>query len=155
MTSTIYRRIVCCSALLVFVGCTTNLPAGPRVAVMPAPNKPFEVFVAEDRLCRQYAGQSIGSSPDEVASQNAIGTAAAGVAIGTAAGALIGGREGVPTGAAIGLLAGSAAGSDQAAYSSRDAQWRYDIAYEQCMYAKGNQVPGYRSQQQNPPPPPR
>jgi hypothetical protein len=22
-------------------------------------------------------------------------------------------------------------------------QWRYDIAYQQCMYAKGNQVPGF------------
>jgi len=43
------------------------------------------------------------------------------------------------------------------------AQRRYDMAYMQCMYAKGHQVPvpggrtGYNSsgQQQAPPPPPR
>lgn len=154
MISTSYRRVVYCLALLVFAGCTTNLPMGPRVAVMPAPGKPFEVFAEEDRMCRQYAAQSIGSSPNETASQNAVATTAAGVAIGTAAGALAGGREGAPTGAAVGLLAGSAAGTDQGAYASRDAQWRYDIAYQQCMYAKGNQIPGYQYRQQIPPPPP-
>jgi hypothetical protein len=154
MISTWYRRVIYCSALLVFSGCTTNVPMGPRVAVMPAPGKPFDVFMAEEHLCRQYAEQSIGSSPNEVASNNAVETAAAGVAIGTVVGALAGGRQGAPVGAAVGLVAGSSAGSNEAAYASRDAQRRYDIAYEQCMYAKGNQVPGYQFQQQIPPPPP-
>jgi uncharacterized protein YcfJ len=121
---------------------------------MPAPGKPFDLFVTEEHMCRQYAEQSIGSSPNEVASKNAVTTTAAGVAIGTTAGALAGGREGAPVGAAVGLVTGAAAGSDQAAYASRDTQWRYDIAYEQCMYAKGNQVPGYQFQRQMPPPPP-
>jgi hypothetical protein len=161
MSTRLNRRIVYGSVLLLFAGCMTSVPMGPRVAVMPAPGKPFEVFVAEERTCRQYAEQSIGSTPNEVASQNAVATTAAGVAIGTAAGALLGGREGAPTGAAVGLIAGSSAGLDQAAYASRDTQWRYDIAYQQCMYAKGNQVPGYHLQRillppaPNPPPPPR
>jgi hypothetical protein len=146
MISTYYRGAGYCLALLVLAGCATNTPMGPRVAVMPAPGKPFEVFAAEDRMCRQYAEQSIGLSPNEVASQNAAATTAAGVAIGTAAGALLGGREGASSGAAAGLIVGSTAGLDQAAYASRDTQWRYDIAYQQCMYAKGKQVP--------PPPPP-
>jgi hypothetical protein len=154
MISTYYRGAGYCLALLVLAGCATNTPMGPRVAVMPAPGKPFEVFAAEDRMCRQYAEQSIGLSPNEVASQNAAATTAAGVAIGTAAGALLGGREGASSGAAAGLIVGSTAGLDQAAYASRDTQWRYDIAYQQCMYAKGNQVPGYRLQQVPPPPPP-
>jgi len=155
MTSTWYRRVFCCSVLFVVTGCVTNVPMGPRVAVMPAPGKPFDLFVTEEHMCRQYAEQAIGSSPNDVASKNAVGTAAAGVAIGTAAGALLGGgHEGAATGAAVGLLAGSAAGTDQAAYASRDTQWRYDIAYEQCMYAKGNQIPGYPSQRQISPPPP-
>jgi hypothetical protein len=154
MISIWYRRVIYCSALLVFSGCMTSVPMGPRVAVMPAPGKPFDLFMAEERMCRQYAEQSIGSSPNEVASKNAVGTAAAGVAIGTVVGALAGGRQGAPVGAAIGLVAGSSAGSNEAAYASRDAQRRYDIAYEQCMYAKGNQVPGYQFQQHIPPPPP-
>ena len=154
MISMWYRKVIYCSALLGFSGCMTSVPMGPRVAVMPAPGKPFDLFMAEERMCRQYAEQSIGASPNEVASKNAIGATAAGVAIGTTVGALAGGREGAPVGAAVGLVAGSSAGSNQAAYASRDAQWRYDIAYEQCMYAKGNQVPGYQLQQQIPPPPP-
>lgn len=154
MTSIWCRRVVYCSALLMFSGCMTTGPIGPKVAVMPAPGKPFEVFAAEDHLCRQYAEQSIGPPPDAAASKNFAGSAVAGAAIGTVAGALLGGREGAPVGAGVGLIAGSATGSNQAEYASRDAQWSYDNAYKQCMYAKGNQIPGYQLQQQIPPPPP-
>jgi uncharacterized protein YcfJ len=121
---------------------------------MPAPGKPFDLFATEDRICRQYAAQSIGSPPDEIGSQNAVGSTVAGVAIGTAVGALAGGHEGAQTGAAVGLIAGSSEGASNAAYASRDAQWRYDLAYQQCMYAKGNQIPGYQTARQIPPPPP-
>ncbi|HMW53536.1 MAG TPA: FAD-dependent oxidoreductase, partial [Rhodocyclaceae bacterium] len=37
---------------------------------------------------------------------------------------------------------GTAAGASDARYAGADAQRRYDIAYQQCMYAKGNQLPG-------------
>lgn len=45
------------------------------------------------------------------------------------------------------ILAGAAIGSNEARYSGYDAQRRYDIAYEQCMYAKGNQLPQATSYQ--------
>lgn len=122
-------------------GCATA-PMGPRVAVMPAPGKPFDQFVVEERSCRQYAEQSVGA-PNDAAAQNFAGAAVAGTVIGAAAGAAAGGHEGAGTGAAVGLVTGSAVGARQGAYASRDAQRRYDIAYEQCMYAKGNQLPGY------------
>jgi hypothetical protein len=154
MNSKWFRSAAYCSALLIIAGCATPRPIGPRVTVMPAPGKPFEVFVAEESQCRQYAEQSLGMTPDQVSSNSFAASAAAGTAIGTAAGALLGGREGAATGAGMGLLVGSAAGSGQAEYSARDAQWRYDNAYMQCMYAKGNQVPGYPVQRQIPPPPP-
>jgi len=41
----------------------------------------------------------------------------------------------------MGLLFGSAAGSNVAYGSSFQLQQRYDGAYMQCMYAKGNQIP--------------
>ncbi|MES1981702.1 MAG: glycine zipper family protein [Pseudomonadota bacterium] len=148
-----YRKFIYCSALLLCCACTTPLPTGPRVAVMPAPGKPFDLFAAEEYSCRQYAQQSLSATPDATA-QNVAGSAVAGAAFGTVAGALLGGREGAPIGAGVGLIAGSAAGSNQAAYGARDAQWRYDTAYKQCMYAKGNQVPGYRMQPRVLPPPP-
>ena len=49
---------------------------------------------------------------------------------------------------------------ETAKYSGQEAQWRYDMAYMQCMYASGNQVPGsgsqgaYRSLPAPVPPPP-
>ena len=46
------------------------------------------------------------------------------------------------TGAAVGMVAGTASGTSNAAYAGAEAQRRYDIAYQQCMYAKGNQLPG-------------
>ena len=128
--------------LALITGCA-SLPTGPRVAVMPAPGKPLDLFTMEDRQCRNYADQSIGIAPREVANQNMVGSAVVGTAIGAAAGALAGGNQGAATGAAIGMVAGTASGSSQASYAGADAQRRYDIAYQQCMYAKGNQLPGY------------
>ena len=151
------RNILACSILaVVLVGCATA-PSGPRVAVMPAPGKPFEVFAAEEQYCRNYAQQSIGQSRNEAATQNFAGAAAVGTAIGATAGALTGGHEGAGGGAAVGLVTGSMVGAGESANASRDAQRRYDIAYEQCMYAKGNQLPGYVAPPQPyyPPPPPR
>lgn len=142
-------------AVLSLVGCATA-PTGPRVAVMPAPGKPFEVFVQDEQLCRHYAEQSVGQSSNDSAAQSFVDSAALGTVIGATAGALTGGHSGAGGGAAVGLVGGSMVGAGQSNNSMRDSQRRYDIAYEQCMYAKGNQVPGYATQAQPryaPPPP--
>lgn len=83
--------------------------------------------------------------------------AAAGTVLGAAAGAVLGGRNGVGAGAATGLLFGTAAGAGAADRSSMSLQRRYNIAYEQCMYSKGNQIPAYGYGYSNYayPPPPR
>ena len=127
--------------LALLAGCA-SLPSGPRVAVMPTPGKPFEVFMQEDRQCRAFAEQSIGMNPTDRGAENVVGSAAVGTAIGAAAGALAGGNRGAATGAAVGMVAGTATGTSNAAYAGAEAQRRYDIAYQQCMYAKGNQLPG-------------
>lgn len=138
--------------LVALAGCATA-PVGPRVAVMPAPGKPFELFAQEDQTCRYYAAQSANPAGNDVAAQNLAGNAVVGTAIGATIGALAGGNHrGAGVGAAAGLLAGSMAGSSQGAYAARDAQRLYDIAYQQCMYSKGNQVPGYTYQRIQPAP---
>ncbi len=140
---------------LLLAGCA-SMPSGPRVAVMPAPGKPFELFVQEDRICRQYSEQSIGKSTNDYGKQTFAESAIAGAAIGAAAGGLMGGNEGATSGAGMGLLTGSMIGAGESDYSVSEAQRRYDIAYQQCMYAKGNQLPGqrYQSNVYYPPPPP-
>jgi hypothetical protein len=148
------QKILAYSMLAAVLSGCASAPTGPRVAVMPAPGKPFEIFAEEDRYCRDYAEQSIGESRNDAAAQNFAGAVVAGTAIGAAADALS--NNGHGGGAATGLVAGSMIGAGESANASRDAQRRYDIAYEQCMYAKGNQIPGYGPPRQAymPPPPP-
>jgi hypothetical protein len=133
-------------AVAALAGCAT-LPTGPSVMVLPAPGKPFEQFQAEDAVCRQWAAQQVGGQPGAPATQNTAVGAAVGTAVGAGLGAGLGALAGhAGTGAAIGagtgLLAGAAAGANADQASAWDAQRRYDMAYQQCMYAKGNQIPG-------------
>lgn len=125
---------------LLLPGCATA-PTGPSVAVMPGPGKSFQQFVNDDRGCRAYAAQSIGTNVNDAGAANIATGAAVGTAIGAAAGALLGGHEGSGSGAGAGLIMGSAIGAGNAASIQQSAQRRYDIAYEQCMYAKGDRLP--------------
>jgi hypothetical protein len=49
---------------------------------------------------------------------------------------------GAAWGAGTGLLFGSVAGTNAAGYSYAESQRVYDMAYSQCMYARGNDLPG-------------
>ena len=142
---------------LVLLGACAQIPNGPSVAVMPPPGKPFDLFVADDQLCRNYATQAIGgTSASQAAAASAVTSAAVGTALGAAVGALAGGHNSVGTGAAVGAVAGSAIGLGEADYSGRSVQHRYDIAYQQCMYSRGNLLPGQSAAAYHtaPPPPP-
>ncbi len=136
---------------------------GPSVMVLPGEGKPFEEFQSEDDACRQWAEQQIGESPDAAGNKALAGGAAIGTAAGAALGALIGSTYGhAGTGAAIGagtgLIGGAAVASGPAQRNRWELQRRYDIAYQQCMVAKGNQVPGVHRPRRGypalPPPPP-
>lgn len=153
MRKPIHTLILGVAAAAIVSGCATP-PLAPRVAVMPAPGKPFEVFVAEERACRHYAEDSVGVTSEDAATRTAVGTAAVATAIGAVAGAALGGRDGAAAGASMGLISGAAVGAGQGSMDSRDLQRRYDIAYQQCMYAKGNQLPGSVRAQPTPPYPP-
>lgn len=137
------------------------VPTRPSVLVWPAVGKPFDLFQEDERGCRYYARSQLGVVPEEAATQSAVTSAAVGTAVGAAAGAVLGAAAGNPgVGAAIGagsgFLLGSASGVQASAVSAATLQSRYDMAYLQCMYAKGNQVPGMAAAQwpRVPPPPP-
>jgi hypothetical protein len=157
------RSFLSCLVLLALGGCAT-MPTGPSVRVLPTPGKPFEQFMAEDAICRQWAERGIGMSPQETASQNAASGAVVGTLLGAGVGAALGAAAGNPgAGAAIGggsgLLLGTASGASAGEVYGMEAQRRYDNTYVQCMYAKGNQVPGVvrrsrRVRSSVPPPPP-
>jgi hypothetical protein len=112
---------------------------------MPAAGKPFEVFVADDSLCRRFAETQTGIHPQEAATQSTITGAATGATAGAPG-------LGAAAGAGSGLLLGSAVGASAGYGGASTLQQRYDIAYTQCMYAKGNQVPGVAQIASAPPP---
>ena len=146
--------------LLLLAGCVT-LPVGPSVAVLPAPGKPSEVFVADDADCRLDAAQQTGLTQPHIVAQHELRSAVLGPLLGGAAGAALGAAFGAAAGnAGLGAAAGAGAGlvlgtgvGTAAGYSAAGGlQGRYDLAYQQCMSAKGNQVPGVPVL--TPPPPP-
>jgi hypothetical protein len=150
------------SIMMILSGCAT-IPPGPSVMVLPANGKSFDVFQVDDSVCREWAQNRTEWNANRTVNEDVAGGTIAGGALGAAAGALIGAASGnVGPGAAIGagagLLGGAALGSGQGYGAGREVQRRYDNAYLQCMYAKGNQIPGqlqaYRSVNPPPPPPP-
>ena len=124
------------------VACTPTLPTGPSVAVMPGKSKSFESFRNDNAVCMQFAQSQIGVDPQRNARDDAVAGAVTGAVLGAAAGAALGdSSRAAGAGAGAGLLLGSAVGNNNAVRSSGQLQRRYDVAYEQCMYAKGNQLP--------------
>lgn len=146
-------------ALVTLLGGCVSRPIGPSVAVMPAPNKPFEIFQQDQGVCTQFADQQVAGGA-EWANSDALSTAVITTILGAGLGAAAGGGTGAAIGAASGAVVGTALGTAPAGASQYDLQQRYDMAYSQCMYAKGNQVPGYYYAPPGasfppPPPPPR
>ena len=143
------RVLAAGAALLALGGCVT-VPQGPTVMVMPGAGKTFEAFQADMGACQQFAQASI-NGPTQAAQSNAgasvAGSAMAGAAVGALLGAATGNASaGAAWGAGTGMLMGSSAAGGGGAVSSYTLQRQYDIAYMQCMYAHGNQVPSYTSQ---------
>ena len=122
-----------------------SAPTGPTVAVMPREGKPFDLFQQEDFYCRNFAANSVKDTSDAALKEGAT-SAAIGAALGAVAGAVIqgGNHANVGTGAGVGLLGGAAMGAMNSSGKQNQAQVQYNIAYQQCMYAKGNQVPSVR-----------
>lgn len=129
------------SGLLLLAGCA-SVPDGPSVMSLPGTGKSFDQFRFDDAECRNYAQAQIGGATANQSADNAaVKSAVVGTAIGAAAGAAMGGHEGAGVGAGAGLLMGSMAGAGAAEGSAYGTQRRYDNAYIQCMYAKGEKVP--------------
>jgi len=152
------------AGIAILAGCATPPPSGPSVMVLPGSTKTFDQFRFDDYECRQYASSQIGGKTAEQAqTDSAVKSAVVGTAIGAAAGGLMGGNSGAGVGAGIGLAGGALAGTGASQQSGYSLQQRYDFGYQQCMYAKGHQIPmagryapraGYQRQATPPPPPP-
>ena len=135
-------KILLLAATVLLVGCATTMPSGPSVMALPGSGKNFDQFRYDDADCRNFAMAQIGGpAAGQAATDANVNNAVAGTLLGALAGAAIGGHEGAGAGAGIGLLMGSASGAEQARHTGYGGQKRYDNAYVQCMYSKGQRVP--------------
>ncbi len=130
-------------AVLLLSGCASE-PLGPTARVLPAPGKPFEAFQQDQSLCKQFAdGETAGGAMMSNVKQ--LGTAALSIALGAGLGAATTqhrGGQGAAPGAALGALAGAVTAARGSSRDQSGLQGRYDLAYTQCMFARGNQIPG-------------
>lgn len=142
----IERLVLAISASVALAGCAMT-PMGPTVQVMPGPGKSFDQFQADNAMCKAFAADQVRGQAD-AANQRAVGaallTTALGAGVGAAGGAL-GGNAGLGAGlgAGVGSVAGAAIGANTSQNGQMSIQGQYDAAFSQCMYAKGNQVPGF------------
>ncbi len=134
----------CVLAGIMLAGCAMT-PMGPTVQVMPGPGKPFSAFQADDVQCRGFASNAVAGQAD-VANQQAVGGAVLTTVLGAGLGAAVGGGRGAGIGAASGAGLGAGLGAGASSGAQGGIQYQYDIAYSQCMYTRGDQVPGYAPQ---------
>ena len=137
---------------LLLSGCAQT-PLGPTVQVMPGPGKSFEAFTYRSGQL-QAVRHGHGGRPGQNANTRAVGAAAIGTVLGAGLGAAIGGGSGAAIGAGSGAIAGTGLGMGSSANDQYGIQQQYDNAFAQCMYSKGDMVPGYGPMMVNAPPPP-
>jgi Putative peptidoglycan binding domain len=138
---------------LLLSGCAQT-PMGPTVQVMPGPGKSFDAFQYDQASCKGFAEQSVAGQAQN-ANTRGVGAAALTTVLGAGLGAAIGGGHGAGIGAASGALGGAGIGAMSSSGVQISIQDQYNNAFAQCMYAKGEMVPGYGPMMvQTPPPPP-
>ena len=111
--------------VLLLSACATE-PLGPTIPVMPAPNKPFDVFQGDQALCKQYASNEVQGGAQQ-ANNRQVGTAVVGTLLGAGLGAAIGGGHGAAIGAGAGALGGTAVGAGPAQNAQGSLQERYNL----------------------------
>ena len=136
--------------VLACVGACVMPPTAPMIPVAPGPNKTFEAFGAEQSYCQQYA--TAQTAPQAYAATNqAVGMTILTTALGAALGGAVGGGHGAGIGAASGAAFGGLVGAGGSGFAQMSLQQQFDIIYGQCMYAHGNQVPGFAPPPGTPP----
>ena len=112
------KAVLPVTACILLAACAT-VPTGPSILVLPGTGKTFEQFQVDDAVCRQWALQQTGTTPNQAAVSSAVTGAAVGTVVGGGLGAAIGAAAGsAATGAAVGagagLLGGTAVGAGNA-----------------------------------------
>ena len=138
-------------APIVLLAACAQTPMGPTVQVMPGAGKSLEAFQYDQSVCKQFAQQTVAGQAEN-ANVRGVGAAAVTTVIGAGLGAAIGGGRGAAIGAASGAGLGTGIGATTSSNAQLSIQQQYNNAYAQCMYSKGDAVPGYGPMMTQPPP---
>jgi uncharacterized protein YcfJ len=138
------------AAVIALSACAPTVMA-PTVPVMPGANKPFDQFAADQQTCQAYANSQTAPMAAQ-ANNQAAGGALLTTVLGAGLGAAFGGGRGAAIGAASGAVVGGSMAARNSSMAGMGIQQQYDIFYSQCMYARGNQVPGFAPTQYALPP---
>ena|SRR5579863_4246574 len=128
------------AAVTLLGGCATD-PIEPSVTVASADKKSPEAFQEDQAVCEAYANQQISDYADNPPLTLAYimvgGTLFPGLGWAWA------GERGVVGGGVLGIGGGAWLGESEEEKARANAQKRYDLAYQQCMYVEGNKVAGF------------
>ena len=141
------RHLVISGAIVATLAGCAATPMGPTVQVMPGPGKSFDTFQNDQAICKGFAAEQVKGQAD-AANTRAVGGAVLATALSAGLGAAVGGAygnagAGAALGAATGAGAGAAFGAGNTQYEQLSIQQQYNNAFSQCMYAKGELVPGF------------
>ena len=137
-------------AVVALTACAPTVMA-PTVPAMPGTGKAPDAFMADQQTCQGYANAQTAPLAAQANNQG-VGTALLTTALGAGIGAAAGGGRGAAIGAASGAVLGTAMGAQGSSIAGMNIQQQYNILYSQCMYARGNQVPGFSPSQYAIPP---
>src|SRR5437879_13486972 len=120
-------RVSRCGLLL---GACATVPAGTGLMALPGTGKSFEQFQIDDTVCRQWASQQTGTTPERAAGVSTAEGAGLGTLLGAGVGAAIGAvagnpRDGPAVGAADGLPTGTAASAGSGGGARHEGRRRY------------------------------
>jgi hypothetical protein len=136
------QRCAAIAACLALGACSNMPPNEPSVMVLPGSGKSFEEFRADNDICKQFASSQVGgNTPGGIGLDSGVRSAALGTLLGASAGVAANGGRGASVGAGAGLALGGLAGTGAAETAGSHLQRRFDIGYQQCMYAKGHRIP--------------
>jgi hypothetical protein len=145
------HAMIAATIVLGLAGCAQT-PTTTSLAVAPGPSKTFEAFQADQAFCRQFAQSQVTGQAEAANRTTMIGAgggALGGAALGAAGGAIAGNAgTGAAIGALSGLVLGTAGGALMSGQQQQQTQRQFDTAYAQCMYSRGNNVPGFPPQPQ-------
>ncbi len=122
-------------ASVLLAGCATT-PMGPTVPVLPPAGKSLADFDRDEDVCTRYADDRVAGRVQE-ANDDQLRRGIIGTAIGAGLGALVGDTKGAIIGGTAGAIIGGTSSADR---DRAGLQRRYNIAYAQCMTARGNTV---------------